>query len=379
MELFVAVLPVHGRRQVAHLTRRGVGLQCVVPGQRGTGTPMRISRSDPGRHPRPERCGEVGGHDSPGHRPPGKRARRVSRALTGGTRFPILGLARRRPPPSRLTTRTGGDMPKAYWVSVYRAVTSPEKLAAYAALAGPALARLRRTLSGARRAGEGLRERPEAAHRADRVRQRRAGDRRARQPGLPGCAGRAGRRRRSGDPDRRGRVSGRRIAGAAPDRGAPRVDRGGAGAGGADVRSPLSARRVASRLLARAWAAPNTLLGVLVGLAMLCLGGRVRCVAGVVEFRGGLVGRLVAGLPGPVRFGAMTLGHVIVGIDAASAARAPCARARPRAPVRKMGTVLPARLCVVERVGGCTGSIRIRRQSFRATSHCGRDDATNAS
>jgi len=80
----------------------------------------------------------------------------------------------------------------------------------------------------------------------------------------------------------------------------------------------LSARRVASRLLARAWAAPNTLLGVLVGLAMLCLGGRVRCVAGVVEFRGGLVGRLVAGLPGPVRFGAMTLGHVIVGIDAAT-------------------------------------------------------------
>ena len=31
-------------------------------------------------------------------------------------------------------------MPKAYWVGVYRAVKSPEKLAAYAALAGPALA-----------------------------------------------------------------------------------------------------------------------------------------------------------------------------------------------------------------------------------------------
>ena len=30
-------------------------------------------------------------------------------------------------------------MPKAYWVSTYRAVKDPEKLAAYAKLAGPAL------------------------------------------------------------------------------------------------------------------------------------------------------------------------------------------------------------------------------------------------
>jgi len=30
-------------------------------------------------------------------------------------------------------------MPKAYWVSAYRAVNDPDKLAAYAKLAGPAL------------------------------------------------------------------------------------------------------------------------------------------------------------------------------------------------------------------------------------------------
>ncbi len=30
-------------------------------------------------------------------------------------------------------------MPKAYWVSVYRAVKDPDKLAAYAKLAGPAI------------------------------------------------------------------------------------------------------------------------------------------------------------------------------------------------------------------------------------------------
>ncbi|MBK9115761.1 MAG: DUF1330 domain-containing protein [Betaproteobacteria bacterium] len=30
-------------------------------------------------------------------------------------------------------------MPKAYWISAYRAVKNPDKLAAYATLAGPAL------------------------------------------------------------------------------------------------------------------------------------------------------------------------------------------------------------------------------------------------
>ena len=31
-------------------------------------------------------------------------------------------------------------MPKAYWISVYREISDPDKLAAYAKLAGPALA-----------------------------------------------------------------------------------------------------------------------------------------------------------------------------------------------------------------------------------------------
>lgn len=30
-------------------------------------------------------------------------------------------------------------MPKAYWISAYRAIKHPDKLAAYAKLAGPAL------------------------------------------------------------------------------------------------------------------------------------------------------------------------------------------------------------------------------------------------
>jgi hypothetical protein len=77
----------------------------------------------------------------------------------------------------------------------------------------------------------------------------------------------------------------------------------------------MHARSLIFRLIAYIWAAPNTALGLAVGLVMLCLGGRLRLVAGVAEFYGGWLARIVASLPGPLCFGAMTLGHVIVGID----------------------------------------------------------------
>lgn len=70
-----------------------------------------------------------------------------------------------------------------------------------------------------------------------------------------------------------------------------------------------------SRFFAYAWAAPNTALGALAGLAVFCLGGRMRFVAGVAEFHGGWAGRFVAALPAPFCFGAITFGHVILGTD----------------------------------------------------------------
>lgn len=71
--------------------------------------------------------------------------------------------------------------------------------------------------------------------------------------------------------------------------------------------------RLLSRLMAYAWTAPNSALGILVGLGVLVLGGRMRMGSGVVEFHGGRAGRFFAALPGPFRFGAITLGHVILG------------------------------------------------------------------
>ena len=53
-------------------------------------------------------------------------------------------------------------------------------------------------------------------------------------------------------------------------------------------------RRLSSRIMAYAWAAPNTLLGLALGLVMLCLGGHLRLIAGVAEFHGGWLGRVHA-------------------------------------------------------------------------------------
>ncbi len=40
-------------------------------------------------------------------------------------------------------------MPKAYWITCYREIKNPDKVAAYAKLAGPALAPTARAISAA--------------------------------------------------------------------------------------------------------------------------------------------------------------------------------------------------------------------------------------
>ncbi len=68
-----------------------------------------------------------------------------------------------------------------------------------------------------------------------------------------------------------------------------------------------------ARAAAYVWAAPNTVLGLAAGLTALCLGGRVRFVSGTAEFHGALVARVLGGRRGTRPFGAVTLGHVILG------------------------------------------------------------------
>ena len=70
------------------------------------------------------------------------------------------------------------------------------------------------------------------------------------------------------------------------------------------------------RALRLAWAAPYTALGLVAGLAMLAAGGKARVVHGTFEFSGGWFGKGFMRLPARCRFSAITLGHVILGVDA---------------------------------------------------------------
>lgn len=74
-------------------------------------------------------------------------------------------------------------------------------------------------------------------------------------------------------------------------------------------------RSIASRLIGYLWTAPNTLLGSMAGVIVVCLGGHARLVCGVAEFHGGLLGRLLVAASTECRFSAITLGHVILGIN----------------------------------------------------------------
>jgi hypothetical protein len=81
----------------------------------------------------------------------------------------------------------------------------------------------------------------------------------------------------------------------------------------------MSLRHLAP-LLRYAWAAPYTALGLVLALPAVVAGARVRAQRGVVEVCGGLLGAQLARLPAPLGFSAMTLGHVILAVDAASLA-----------------------------------------------------------
>jgi hypothetical protein len=82
--------------------------------------------------------------------------------------------------------------------------------------------------------------------------------------------------------------------------------------------------RHATQFLRFLWASPATALGFVLGFLALASGGRVQRRGRTLEFYGGLLVPLLAKLPGGPCIMAMTLGHAIVGRDAASldAARA---------------------------------------------------------
>ncbi len=67
----------------------------------------------------------------------------------------------------------------------------------------------------------------------------------------------------------------------------------------------------AARIARYAWAAPTTAVGLVLLLLALASGGRARSVRGVLEVHGGVASWLLVRL----RASAMTLGHVVLGLD----------------------------------------------------------------
>ena len=76
------------------------------------------------------------------------------------------------------------------------------------------------------------------------------------------------------------------------------------------------------KLLRYLWASPATLAGLLLAVIALLGGGRARRIQGVLEVGGGRLHRAIARLPEGLRVGAITLGHVVVGLDDATLERA---------------------------------------------------------
>jgi hypothetical protein len=72
---------------------------------------------------------------------------------------------------------------------------------------------------------------------------------------------------------------------------------------------------MAARAAAYAWACPNTIVGLLLGLLVILFGGCGRLRQGALEFGGGKLGHHMARLRPPFAFSAITLGHAVLGLD----------------------------------------------------------------
>ena len=77
----------------------------------------------------------------------------------------------------------------------------------------------------------------------------------------------------------------------------------------------------AGRLLRYLWAAPYTVLGLLLGAVAVLAGAKWRQHHGVIEVFGGRIGAGIARLPPLLGFSAMTLGHVILAVDRSTLAQ----------------------------------------------------------
>jgi hypothetical protein len=82
----------------------------------------------------------------------------------------------------------------------------------------------------------------------------------------------------------------------------------------------MSTGKCATGVLRYAWAAPCSLVGLLLTLVALLSGATARFDGGSLEVAGGRFGPRISRLPRGLRFSAITFGHVILGVSHASLA-----------------------------------------------------------
>ncbi|HVK57105.1 MAG TPA: signal peptide prediction [Burkholderiales bacterium] len=73
--------------------------------------------------------------------------------------------------------------------------------------------------------------------------------------------------------------------------------------------------RTLHSLLQYVWAFPATALGIALALFARTTGATCNVVEGVLEVAGGRIDKAISLLPRPLQFNAITLGHVVLGVD----------------------------------------------------------------
>lgn len=69
------------------------------------------------------------------------------------------------------------------------------------------------------------------------------------------------------------------------------------------------------RILRYAWAMPATLIGILLAACAYIGGATAVVTEGIIEVAGGRIGQAISLLPRRLQFSAITLGHVVIGVN----------------------------------------------------------------
>src|SRR5688572_13249526 len=81
------------------------------------------------------------------------------------------------------------------------------------------------------------------------------------------------------------------------------------------ILTPEQTMRTLYSMLQYIWAFPATALGIALALLARTTGATCNIVEGVLDVGGGRIDKAISFLPRPLQFNAITLGHVVLGVD----------------------------------------------------------------